>query len=166
MPIIKVQQLKSPSDKSWSQRSTSTPNRNTRDRLLKPLNSVPREGAIMEGEMSTLKSNGSIRSASKRSESSASHLKNQDNRFEVQHENMMSRQQFRTNTNRSRISKENGSIYGTQSYDSGFSHISRKSDPIPQTILKPEAQSNGSGREEHIRNVKVIIAGTSNCSSM
>jgi hypothetical protein len=76
---------------------------------------------------------------------------------------MMSRQQFRTNTSRSiskaRSSKENGSIYGTQSYDSGFSHISRKSDPIPQTILKPETQTSGSGREEHIHNVKVIIAG-------
>lgn len=158
MPIVKVQ-LKSPSDKSWSQR---TPTRNTRDRLLKPLNSATREGDIHTG-MSTFKSNGSLRSVSKRSESSTSHLKNPDSRFEMQHENMMSRQQFRTNTSRSisktRTPKENGSLYGTQSYDSGFSHISRKSDPIPQTILRPEPQNAGSGREEHIHNVKVIIAG-------
>lgn len=160
MPLVKVQ-LKSPSDKSWSQ-ITPTPTKNTRDRLLKPLNSATREGNI-DSEMSTFKSNGSLRSISKRSEaSSGSHPKNPDSRFEIQHENMMSRQQFRTNTSRSitktRISKDNGSVYGTQSYDSGFSHISRKSDPIPQTILKPEPQNSGSGREEHIHNVKIIIA--------
>lgn len=74
----------------------------------------------------------------------------------------MSRQQFRTNTNRSisKVPREvNGpaSIIGSISYDSGVSHVSRKTLPIPQTIHKTDTKNVG--REEHIQNVKVILAG-------
>jgi len=83
---------------------------------------------------------------------------------------MMSRQQFRTNTtrpvSRPRVPKEvNGgpvSINGAQSYESGYSHISRRSEQvaIPTTINKPVTTvQGGRGREETIHKVRIIIAG-------
>ena len=154
MPI--TVEIKSP---AWKK---TTPNKNHLDRLLKPINSA--RSRKQPNTMSTIKSTSSDRSASKRSTSSR-RSRNQDSQFEIQHESLMSRQQFRTNTNRSvsrtKIPKEvsgPGSIYGALSYDSGYSHISLKSEAIPHTIQRPEAPS-GFDRQQHIHNIKIIIAG-------
>ena len=167
--MITTVQAKSPT--VWTKKSTSTTqSKNHLDRLLKPINSA--RAHIQPKLMSTIKTTSSDRSASKRSVSSH-RSKNQDSQFEVQHDNLMSRQQFRTNTHRSVsrtrvVPKEvnaTGSIYGTQSYDSGYSHISRKSEaiPIPLTIQRPQGPT-GAGSNQHMQNVQIIIAGMSNCN--
>lgn len=148
--------FKSPKDKSHH-RKTVSGERNNFDRPLKPLNSTR---SRKETDAQSMKS---ISSSSKKSVSSSKYSMSQDNRFQKQHDSLMSRQQFRTNTNRS-ISKVpsrevNGpaSIIGSISYDSGVSHVSRKTLPIPQTIHKTDTKNVG--REEHIQNVKLILAG-------
>ena len=98
-----------------------------------------------------------------------------DNHFELQHEHMMSRQQFRTNTssrqlvsnsssnsnNSSSISNGNQRalhvIHGADSYESGYSHMSRRSDQLvpPRTIH----QTDNHNRNETIQKVKIIISG-------
>jgi len=168
MHLIATVQEKSQT--AWTKKSTSsTQRKNHLDRLLKPINSA--RAHIHPKPMSTIKTTSSDRSSSKRSVSSR-RSKTQDGQFEVQHDNLMSRQQFRTNTNRSVsrtrvVPKEvnaTGSIYGTQSYDSGYSHISRKNEAIPLTIHRPEAPI-GAGANQHIQNVQIIIAGMSKCQS-
>lgn len=164
MPMART--ARSPGESTWSQRSSfSTPTKN-RERLLKPHNSEYTGDSIRQNTMSTIKSNSSQKSSSKRSTSSR-RSRSQDNQFQIQHDNMMSRQQFRTNTSRSasrsRIPKEvnaTASVHGNQSYDSGYSLISRQSEAIPQTINKPlfNQGQGGSRREEHVNNVKNIIA--------
>mmetsp|Transcript_26350 Transcript_26350/g.39500 ORF Transcript_26350/g.39500 Transcript_26350/m.39500 type:complete len:775 (-) Transcript_26350:174-2498(-) len=165
--------------------------------------------------MKSIKTTGSDRSARRvqrhRSRSSS------DNHFELQHEHMLSRQQFRTNTSRlgnnsakkgsgsgsngngngsfsangngigngngsfsannnnntntttvMALSSNNGnggttkhrvvnSLHGTDSYESGYSHMSRRSDHLgggpPRTIHKTDHDRN-----ETIHNVKIIIS--------
>lgn len=50
------------------------------------------------------------------------------------------------------------SIHGTQSYDSGYSQLSRKSDLIPHIIQRPESEQQRKGRDANIQNVKSIVA--------
>lgn len=165
MPLIQVQ--KSTGNSTWSQSSAS---KSGKRKLLKAHNYVPKEHNKKDSGMNTLKSSSSERSSSKRSTSSSRRSRNNDSQFQKQHDNMMSRQQFRTNTSRS-VSRNRGSkiprevngpplsVYGTQSYDSGYSHISRKSEAIPQTIQRPESDRSGISRDENIHKVKIIVAG-------
>ena len=117
--------------------------------------------------MKSVKSTGSNRS-NQRTHRPAS--QNSDSQFESQHENMLSRQQFRTNTSRSssnnsakRISVSGGNLRSvhsvnsaSDSYESGYSHISRRSEQVvPRTIQsKSEIETN-----QTIYRVKVIISG-------
>jgi len=100
---------------------------------------------------------------------------NTDNHFELQHEHMLSRQAFRTNTSRpnggnsgkkqsSSASTSSGnhrsvsSIHGTESYESGYSHISRRSEQVgpPRTIHRPDPVLED--KNDTVQNVKFIIS--------
>ncbi len=172
MPLIRIARSPRHSHKGSGARvsSASTP---SKSRLLRQT-----QNQQQFSDMNTIRSTSSDKSSSKRSTASSrshrsrSRSKSQENHFQMQHDNMMSRQQFRTNTsrsvsrNRGKIPREvNGppsSIHGTQSYDSGksgYSHISRKSDAIPMTIQRPETELGAKRRDENIHNVKIIIAG-------
>lgn len=109
--------------------------------------------------MKSIKTTGSDRSAKRVQR----HHKSQsaDNHFETQHEQMLSRQQFRTNTSRSSNNIVNSGknvvvINGGDSYGSGFSHISRRSEQVvpPRTIHKNQFDKN-----ETVEKVKLIISG-------
>lgn len=119
--------------------------------------------------MKSVKSTGSTRSNQRTHRPTS---QNSDSQFESQHENMLSRQQFRTNTSRSSsnnsakrisVSVSGGNLRSvhsvnsaSDSYESGYSHISRRSEQVvPRTIQsKSEIDKN-----QTIYRVKVIISG-------
>ena len=168
MPLVKIKVAKSPGIHSENKHKTrnSTPSKINLRRLQV---SAPKEHHTPLSDMNSVRSASSDKSSSKRSTSSR-RSKSRDNKFEAQHDTMMSRQQFRTNTRRSvsrnRVPREVNannapplSIHGTQSYDSGYSQLSRKSDLIPHIIQRPESEQQRKGRDANIQNVKSIVAG-------
>ena len=93
-----------------------------------------------------------------------------DSRFQQQHDQMMSRQQFRTNTsNNSRGSSHRhtrdgsmgkrssaNSVQGTESYESGYSQMSRKSEHAPSKFIEVKGENN---HQRVINGVKDVIEG-------
>lgn len=112
--------------------------------------------------ISTLSSEKSSRRG--KSSSSISRL---DSRFQQQHDQMMSRQQFRTNTSNSRGSNHRhtrdgstgkrssaNSLQGTESYESGYSQMSRRSQNAPSKFIEVKGENN---HQRLINGVKDII---------
>jgi len=123
--------------------------------------------------MKSVKTTGSDKSM-KRVQQRNHRSHNSDHQFETQHEYMLSRQQYRTNTSKSSkklpkktiITSSTGSIRSLNSihggsFESGYSsHMSRRSEHVI-----PSGTSQG--KEEHDRNetierVKMIITGEYN----
>jgi hypothetical protein len=132
--------------------------------------------------MKSIKTTGSGRST-RRAQRERS--RSSDNHFETQHEQMLSRQQFRTNTSRipnrssthSNSTHSNSSsrkassvhvgaggnpravvhvVHGADSYESGYSHMSRRSEQVVPKTIQPHNHNN---TNETVQNVKIIIAG-------
>ena len=93
-----------------------------------------------------------------------------DSRFQQQHDQMMSRQQFRTNTSNSRGTNHRhtrdsstgkrssaNSVQGTESYESGYSQMSRRSQNAPSKFIEVKGENN---HQRLINGVKDIIEGT------
>ena len=121
--------------------------------------------------MKSIKTTGSDRSA-RRAQRSVSRSTS-DNHFEMQHEHMLSRQQFRTNTSRGNGNsgpktsvvvvsgggnpRSGNSLHGTESYESGYSMLSRRSEQVvPPRTIQSKADQDKKGI---IQNVKTIISG-------
>lgn len=155
-----MQVARSPGSR-WSQR-ISNQEELSANMMPRSVGSIPR-GRIQLQSNKSVKTTGSARKMRSRS---------RDNSFQIQHNNMMSRQQFKTKTTRSLTSRQSdagsivsfssrkhGSINASASYESGYlSQFSRSTshsglDGVPKLIENPTIMGDSEKISSKVRSI-------------